>query len=84
MYDVLGVEILQGLAHLSDEVRSSWLCVTAIWLLFQILVELSPRGILQYKVNFLLVPEEAVHPENVVMAQVRLDLDLPPELVLDI
>lgn len=54
------------------------LCVSLIRLLLQILVELTSWCILKNKVNLLVVPEEAVKSKNIIVPQVRLDLDFSP------
>jgi hypothetical protein len=84
MDHVFGVEVLQGLAHLPDVVGSCRLLVPLIRLLLQVLVEFASRGVLKNQVYLLVVPEEAIHPENVLMPQVRLNLYLSAQLVLHI
>lgn len=46
MDDILGVQVLEGLAHLPNVVRSDLLCIPGVWLLFQVLIELTPWGVL--------------------------------------
>ena len=58
--------------------------VANILLLLEILVELTTGGILQYQIYFLIVPEKAIHPEDILMTEVRLDLDLPSKLMLHV
>ena len=49
----------------------------------QPLVELAARCVLQDQVDALRVPEVAVHAQDVLVDEVRLDLDLSSKLVLD-
>ena len=78
---VLRVDVLQGLDHLPDVVCCLDLGVAA--LCPQIFVELTLRAILQDQVNLVVIEEEAVELNNVRVAQVALDLNLPPKLVLN-
>jgi hypothetical protein len=84
MNHILRVKILEGFTHLSDVIGGNMLRVASILLLLEVLVELATRGILQNQIYFFIVPEEAIHPEDILMTEVRLDLDLPSKLMLHV
>jgi hypothetical protein len=48
MDDILGMEILQCNAHLSDVIGCNRFSITLIWLFLQIFVEFTSRCILKY------------------------------------
>ena len=74
------MEVLQGLDCLVGVIGRLFL--SKFPLLTELLVDLSASGILKDEINLLLVPEEAIEPTNIVVAQVALDFNLSPELVL--
>lgn len=78
---VLLVDVLQRLDHLTDVVGC--LLFRVFLLGPQSLVELTFRAVLEDQVDLVVVEEESIELDNVGVAKVTLDLDLPPELVLD-
>jgi hypothetical protein len=70
MDNILGMQILQCYAHLPYIVCCDRLGITLIRLFLEILVELTPRSILQNEIDLLLIPKEAIHSQNVVIAEV--------------
>lgn len=84
MYDIFRVQVFQSFAHLTDVICCYWFSIPRIWLLLEVLVELATRGVLEYQINLLLVPEETIHAQDVVMTEVGLNLNLSPQLVFDV
>ena len=74
------MEVFQGLDCLVDVIGRLFL--SKLPLLNELLVDLSASGILKDEINLFLVPEEAIEPTNIVVAQMALDFNLFPELVL--
>ena len=84
----------EGLGELPDAARGAGLpeaapsvavCTTALLRRppLQLPVQLPSRRVLQNEVHPLLVVEIAEQPQHVAVPEVRLDLDLAPQLVLD-
>lgn len=84
MYDIFRVQVFQCFAHLTNVIGCYWLSIPHIWLLLEVLVELTTWSVLEYQINLLLIPEETIHAKDVVMTEVGLDLNLSPQLVLDV
>jgi hypothetical protein len=82
MNDTLRMQVLQCLAQLVDVVSCSLLCVSSIRLLLQFLVQFSSRSILQDQVDLLIIPEEAIHSQDIVVSQVWLNFYLSSQLML--
>jgi hypothetical protein len=78
---VLGVAVPEGAGELEDVLGGLPLAETALGL--EVLVELAAGAVLEDQVDALVVEEVAVEAEDVDVAEVRLDLNLPAELVLD-
>lgn len=79
--DVLLVAVGQGLAEVGDVPGRSALGEAAA--VGQLLVQLPAGTVLEDEVDALGIVEVAKHAEDIAVAQVRLDLDLTTELVLD-
>ena len=77
--DVQAVQVLHRPDHLAHVARSPPLVEPAR--LLEVAVELPPGRVLEDDVDPPVVEEEAVHPEDVLVPQVGVDLDLPPQLV---
>jgi hypothetical protein len=69
MNDRLLMQILQCLAQLVDVVASYLLCVSSVWLSLQVFIQLSTRSIFKDEVDLLVVPEEAIHAQDVVVTK---------------
>ena len=98
--DVLGVAVPEGLGELPDAARGAGLAQAAaaraaraaasLLLLplrrppLQLAVELPPGRVLQDQVHPFGVVEVPEQPEHVAVPEVALDLDLAPQLVLDL
>ena len=75
------MEVFQGLDGLVNVLGRLFL--SKLSLLNELLVDFSASGILKNEIDLFLVPEEAIEPTNIVVAQVALDFNLFPELVFD-
>ena len=76
------MQILQRRGHLVDVVRRGDVVKAAVGL--QKLVELAVDSVLQDQIHVCLVKEKAIQPADVRMHQGTLDLDLAPEVFLEL
>ena len=79
--DVLLVAVIERAGHVEDVLGRFRLGEAELD--GELLIKFSARRELEDEVDALLVPEVAVHAQNVPVHEVRLDLDFTPELVLD-
>ena len=80
----LCVHVFQGLQDLSNVIGRSRFVVSTLWLRFQVVEQFTTWREFENQVDLLVICEEPVHPEDVLVAQMALDLNLPPELNLHI
>ena len=76
------MHVFQGLQDLGDVIGCSRFVVAAFRLCFEVVEQFATRGEFENQVDLLVICEEPIHPEDVLVAQMALDLDLPPELNL--
>ena len=77
MDDVLGVQVDERLDELADVARGDRLAEPRPGLLHEDAIEVSVGHVLEDQVEELLVCEVAEHLEDVLVVQVRVDLDFP-------
>ena len=77
----LRVDVFHGLDDLIDVACRLLLSIVTIRLRFELFVQLTLRTVLQDQVNLVVIIEESVELDNILVAQVAVDLDLATELV---
>ena len=81
---VLVVQIPQSKRQLTNVVCRSSLSEALVWLLFELFVKFTTWRVLKNKINFLFVPEETVHAQDIFMPKMALNFDFSSELVLNV
>ncbi len=84
MDNTLVVQVFERLDQLVNVVSGFSFSIALLTLCFQILIEFTSWSVLENQINFLVIPEEAIHAKNILMTEVRLNLNFSPELVLNI
>lgn len=78
------MQVFQSRAQLFDIISSSLLNVSPLRLFLEILIQFATRCIFKNQVDLLVIPEESVHSQDVLMSEMRLNLDLSSQLMLHI